>query len=126
MSDEHGEPIGLAELIEKVKSELLSGEISPGSSAPLFSVDQVELELQVTLKREGKAGIKIYVIEVDGSDGRDDVQKVKVTLSPLLDKAERLALIRDRHPDELERIRWAAIQGAVKGIGEPGASQFGR
>ena len=48
--------IGLAELIEQVKHELLYAETDTQKTAPIFSVDQVELEIQVTVRREGKDG----------------------------------------------------------------------
>jgi hypothetical protein len=42
----HLEPIGLAELIEKVKNELRT----PRATAPMFLVDKVELEIHVNRK----------------------------------------------------------------------------
>ncbi len=51
--------IGLTELIEQVKQELLTTSPENENDIPLLSVDSVELELQVTVKNEGKAGIKV-------------------------------------------------------------------
>lgn len=82
-------PIGLAELIEQVREELLSTDQRSGE-VPFLSVDEVSLELQVTVQKEGDAGIKIHVIQIGGKVSRDDVQTIKVTLTPLLDKKERL------------------------------------
>lgn len=98
------QPIGLAELIEQVKHELLSTASDQETEIPLLSVDQVELELQVTVRREGKAGLKFYVVEAGGSESRDDVQKVKVTLSPLLNKEMRLNLFKKLHPNALSEF----------------------
>jgi hypothetical protein len=80
--------IGISELIEQVEAELLA----KAKITALF-VESVELELQVTVKKEGKAGIKIDVIsfggaEVGGGLGQDNIQKIKIKLSPLLDKEE--------------------------------------
>ncbi|HBL13533.1 MAG TPA: hypothetical protein DD379_19480, partial [Cyanobacteria bacterium UBA11162] len=91
--------IGLAELIKQVKRELLpvtsdqQATSDQETEVPLLSVDTIELELQVTVRDEGKVGLKLYVFEAGGGGSRDDVQKVKVTLSPLLNKEMRLRLL---------------------------------
>ena len=96
--------IGLAELIEEVKRELLSTTSDKQTEVPLLSVDTVELELQVTVRKEGKAGLKVYVFEAGGGGSHDDVQKVKVTLSPLLSKEMRLKLYGKRYPESLPEL----------------------
>src|SRR5260370_9662916 len=117
MSQEN--PIGLAELIDQVKEELISKR---NTSTPLLSVDQVELELQVTIHKEGKAGIKIYVVEAGVTANRDDVQKVKVTLSPLLNKQELLEAYEREHPGSRSIINQIATEGGVKGRVDPRAT----
>jgi hypothetical protein len=116
MADEA--PIGLAELIHQVKHELLTSETDAEGLAPLFSVDLVKLELKVTVKKEGKAGIHIHVVEVGGGAARDDVQTVSVTLTPLLSKEERLRLYRNRYPERWEEVEDTAIRGVLKGGSE--------
>jgi hypothetical protein len=96
--------IGLADLIEQVKRELLPTTSDKETEVPFLSVDTIELELQVTVRKEGKAGLKVYVFEAGGGGSRDDVQKVKVTLSPLLSKQMRLNLYRKRHPESLPEL----------------------
>jgi len=108
--------IGLAELIEQVKQELLSTSINNKTEIPFLSVDSVELELQVTVKREGKAGIKIHILEAGGSMGRDDVQKVKVTLSPLLSKEKLLEDYQKRHPDRMQKLADKSLGALFKNI----------
>jgi len=109
--------IGLAELIEQVKRELLLPDLDQKTDIPLLSVDEVELELQVTVKKEAKGGIKIYVLEVGGSGSRDDVQKVKVKLSPILNKETLLNLYRKRYPEKVEKLIDQSIEGSLKGSG---------
>jgi Trypsin-co-occurring domain 2 len=82
------EPIGLSELIQRVKADLLSEK--PTDDVPLFSLDEVKLELKVTITREGKGGINVHVVELGGSVRGEDVQTVTVTLTPWLSKQERL------------------------------------
>jgi hypothetical protein len=110
-----GNSIRLAELIEHIKQELLSTEAEGENPIPLFSVDQVNLELQVTARKEGKAGIKVYVVELGGGGSRDDVQKVTVTLTPLLSKEERIALYKTRYPEKWKKLEETSIEGLLKG-----------
>jgi len=106
--------IGLAELIEQVKRELLAPS-SGETDIPLLSVDEVELELQVTVKKEAKGGIKIYVLELGGGGSRDDVQKVKVKLSPIVSKETLLSLYKKRHPERLSELVDTSFEGIFKG-----------
>jgi len=116
MSDEN--PIGLTELIEQVKRELLSTEIDTPEATPFFSVDEVTLELQVTVSKEGKGGVNIHVVEFGGGVKRDDVQTVKVTLTPLLSKEERVRLYKTRYPELWRSVEEATISGTIKGSTE--------
>ena len=113
---EENNSVGLAELIEQVKQELLTTSLSKETDIPFLSVDSIELELQVTIKREGKTGIKIYVLEVGGGAGRDDVQKVKVTLSPLLSKEKLLEDYQSRHPDQMQKLADKSIGALFKNV----------
>ncbi len=113
--------IGLAELIEQVKRELLTTSLNNETDVPFLSVDSVELELQVTVKREGKTGIKIYVLEAGGGVSRDDVQKVKVTLSPLLSKETLLKDYQSRHPDQMKKLADKSLGALLKNV-EDGSS----
>lgn len=108
--------IGLAELIEQVKRELLTTSPDNETDVPFLSVDSIQLELQVTVKREGKTGIKIYVLEAGGSAGRDDVQTVKVTLSPLLNKEKLLENYQKQHPDQLQKLADKSLRALFKNV----------
>ncbi|QLE53997.1 hypothetical protein FD724_39985 (plasmid) [Nostoc sp. C057] len=115
--------IGLAELIKQVKQELLITYLSnePPSNktdVPFFSVDSVELELQVTVKKEGKGGVKIYVLEIGGGGSRDDVQKVKVTLSPLLKKEQLLSIYKKLYSERWEEFLKINVEAITKGSEE--------
>jgi hypothetical protein len=68
MSDE---PIGLAEAIRRVRTELADAR-SEGEGADLrFRLGEVQLQFEVQLTREGagEAGIKLWVVSV-GAKGR--------------------------------------------------------
>lgn len=116
-------PIGLAELIDKVRQELLAQElltVGPGSgNVPFLSIDEVSLELQVTVQKEGDAGIKINVISIGGSVNRSDVQTIKITLTPLLSKEARLSHYQKQYPGGeatgAEAVARVSTRGTLKG-----------
>jgi hypothetical protein len=81
--------IGLSKLIEKVREELLPDPNKP-EVVPLLYVDSIELELNVTVKKEGSSGFKIYVVDLGGKASIDKGQIIKVKLSPLLSKEQIL------------------------------------
>lgn len=112
--------IGLTELIEQVKKELLTNSPGNENDIPFLSVDSVELELQVTVKNEAKGGMKIYVLELGGGSSQDDVQKVKVTLSPLLNKEQRLAIYKKKYPERWKELLETSVEGGIKGNDQPG------
>jgi hypothetical protein len=115
MEDE--KPIGLAELIHKVKQELLASDIQQRDSALLFSVDEVELELQVIVKKEAKAGVAIYVVELGAGAGRDDMQRIKIKLTPLLSKEERISFYKKQNPENWESLVARVTQATFKDAG---------
>lgn len=127
MSDNDKNSIELAEFIQQVKEDLLS--VTPGKDkdAPFLFVESVELELQVTAKRTGKAGakgsVKINVLgtggevggELGGDIGREKVQKVKVKLSPLFDKDRLMKFYQTLHRDKVPATVKNSLAGLLKG-----------
>ena len=103
--------IGLAELIAKVRQELLSTENT--ADVPLFSVDEVKLELQVTVTKEGEAGLHIEVVELGGKVSREDVHKIEVTLTPLVAKEKRATLFQERYPNFWKKIEDKSLEPAL-------------
>jgi hypothetical protein len=91
-------PIGLVELIYQVKRELLNPDSRKDDPVPLFAVDEIELELAVSISREGQAGINIQVLNLSGGASREDAQTVRVKLKPLLSREELLAVLQKRNP----------------------------
>ena len=118
MSNENS--LGLTELIQQVKQELLTQSPDSEKDLPIFAVDSVELELQVTVKKQGKAGIKIYVLEMGGGGSRDDIQKVKVKLSPLFNREQLLEIYKEQHPERYAELMKKNLKAATKGSEDPG------
>lgn len=128
MAENQNNPIGLAELIEQVKQDLLKPPTDL-EDIPLLNVDSVELELQVTVQREngGKIGFNLMsIISGEAADkvSEDNIQKVKVTLSPLLDKQKLLALYLRNHPDKKAELIKAATELQMKNLSSEAGTGF--
>ncbi|WP_346294095.1 trypco2 family protein [Sphaerothrix gracilis] len=114
------QPIGLSELIQQVKKELLAPVLDRKSDPPILFVESVELELQVTARREGNAGIKIDVLSVGGGEAgggvsHEKAHTVKVQLSPLFDKAQLLEWYKDLYGDEIMPAVKRSMEALLKG-----------
>jgi len=112
--------IGLTELIQKVKQDLLATVPGESSDAPILFVESVELELKVAVRHEGKTGIKIDVLAVGGADvgagvSQDKTHTVKVKLSPLFDKERLMEFYQTLHPDKVPSSVRAALDALMKG-----------
>lgn len=113
--------IGLSELIEKVKTDLLTPPKE--KTAPFLFVDSVELELQVVVKKEGEAGIEVDVIGFGGANfggnvGKEQVQTVKITLSPLFTKEEIKEYYKAFRPNDVLPMITKGMDGGVKQGGD--------
>ena len=69
--------VTLSELIESTAAELR--RVQPRVNDPVIEFTGCELELAVTLKSEGKAGIRFYIVSADASVASETVSRVKVT-----------------------------------------------
>ncbi len=103
------ESMGLTELIEKVKQDLLATTDKGAIDAPVFFVDTVELELKVSAKRDTGGGIKIDVLpfipigagaDMKANVSYENAHTIKVKLSPLYDKAKILEWQHTRNPQQ--------------------------
>ncbi|NES82596.1 MAG: hypothetical protein F6K10_14940 [Moorea sp. SIO2B7] len=108
----------LADFIKQVKAELLTPP-KEGDDIPLLSVDSVELELRVVVKKEdgGNIGFNLSVLTGEAADklNEEQMQTVKVTLSPLLDKEKLLRLYLKKNPDKKDEFLEQALEGGTKG-----------
>lgn len=116
--------IGLAELVNELKRELLPLETDAQENVPLFSVDQVELELQVAVTKEAGGGLLIQVIQLGGRVERHNVQTVKVTLTPLLEKEERLQYLKARYPENWQALQEGQMRATFKGPSQESLDGF--
>jgi hypothetical protein len=112
--------IGLSELINQVKKELLEKSDSL-DQIPLLSVEDVELEISVTVSKEGEGGINIQVVELGAGITHTQVHTVRVRLSPLLSKEERLADLKtdSRWEKIVSQQKESLLKGLEKEISNP-------
>lgn len=104
-SIEETKSIGLAELINQVKRELLTPEKRRDDPVPLFAVDEIQLELTVSVNREIDGGINIQVLSLGGVTTNEKAQTARVTLKPLLSKEEIVADLRQSNPEVFEQMK---------------------
>lgn len=129
MPEQSHQSIGLAELIQQVKQELLSTIPGESSDAPILFVGAVELELKVTVSREGRAGVKIDVVSIGGGElggnlKQEDVHTVKVSLSPLFDKERLMEFYQTLHSNQVPTAIKQSLDALLKGEEGNLADQF--
>jgi len=106
--------IGLAELIQQVEAELLS--FGPGTGrVPLFYVKEVTLELQVTISKEGNAGLRIQVIEAGVAIKREDVHTITLTLDPIMEKNDVVDYYKQHAPGGAQLLPHVGAKAILKG-----------
>jgi hypothetical protein len=76
--------LGLAETMEALRAELARATVDATGSDFRFPMEKVQLEFQVTVRREGKADgkVKFWVVEAGTSAtlAKDEIHKITVTL----------------------------------------------
>lgn len=110
--------IGIPELINQVKKELLASQETQDDSisGPVFFIDKIELEIAVKVQKQGEAGLKVSVLsfaEINAGGGlaNERGHVVKISLSPLVDKERILDKLLD-DPNVLAKIT-AKVQAAT-------------
>jgi len=90
----------LAEAIKGIRAELSEAMVASEGERLRFDVGPVELEFAVDIQRDlqGRAGVKVWVVEIAGSGGwsRDSSHRVKVTLNPIDTKTGQPARVADQ------------------------------
>ena len=100
--------IGLNELIEQVKHELMN---PPVDDNRLFVVGKIELELAVTITMTANGKSDLKVVAVGGDTGSERVQRVTVTLEPLVSVDDMRAQYRRLHPEPMAVIAETFVRG---------------
>ncbi len=122
------QPIGLAELIDQVKQDLLAPP-AKDAEPPILFVEAVELELRVAARKEGNAGVKIDVLSVGGGEAggklsRENTHVVKVKLSPLFKKEQLVQWYEDLRGEQVLPGIARSIDALMKGDDENLGDRF--
>ena len=75
------QPIGLNDLISKIKEEILEDQ---EITTRLFIIGKVELEISFTIERNLSGGINLQVVQSGTEKTMMEAQKIKVTLEPIV------------------------------------------
>ncbi|MFI6171357.1 trypco2 family protein [Nocardia sp. NPDC051052] len=73
--------IELSDMIRYLKSELTAAQAGSGDGFKL-TLDECTIELNIAVKREGKAGIKAYVVTIGGGLSSEQTHKVSAKFKP--------------------------------------------
>lgn len=109
-------PIGLTELIYQVKRELLQPAEGEEDPYPLLVVDEIELEIAIAVTKKGEAGLSIQVLSASGGAERSHADTVRVKLSPILTREERLTEL--RQDPGWRQIVQEQMKATLKGRGD--------
>lgn len=72
--------IGITELIERVKSELMQPH---DTSQPAFVIGEIELEISFSVERSASGGLDLQVVQIGGAAAKTETHTVRVRLEPL-------------------------------------------
>ena len=75
--------IELADLVDYVASQLAEAEARASKRASrIIALQECQLEMAVTVKREGKAGIRVYVLELGGGGSAEQLHRISAKFRP--------------------------------------------
>src|SRR5262245_7199904 len=78
------ENLELPEFIEYVVEQLqIARDRARDRASHVLRLNECELEIAMTAKKEGKGGIKAWVVELGASVAAEQVHRIKVKLSPV-------------------------------------------
>lgn len=72
--------IGITELIEKIKQDLLIPQ--PKNEHSMFKIEEVVIEINFTVNAEIEGGFNLGVVTIGSKVDEEKIQKVTVKLSP--------------------------------------------
>ncbi|MEM7201472.1 MAG: trypco2 family protein [Planctomycetota bacterium] len=75
--------IDLAELVKHVRLQLKRARREGLKHKMPFEVSELELELQVTVEKQGDAGLTFGFVSAEGTVAKESIQKVNVKIRPV-------------------------------------------
>lgn len=86
MPEKPRKTIGLSELIDRVKQELLSEQAQ--SEPKLFSIDEITVEINLVVNGDIESGFDLGVVTLGSQVSEERVQKVTIKMTPLVSKQQ--------------------------------------
>ena len=74
--------ISISDFIHQVKRELI--EAQGRSGEPFYSLSEVTLEISFVLEAKAGAGMKLYVLDLNGETKAEQTHKVSLKLHPIV------------------------------------------
>jgi len=74
--------IELSDIIVNLRKELLEAQKKGADEDLKFTVEDIEVELQVTTSKKGDSGIKFWVVNMGGEIASSAIHKIKLKLKP--------------------------------------------
>ena len=85
-AQKHKSKVGFGDAVDALRAELSEAMVRAADQKIQFPVGAIQLEFHIGITREaeGKAGLKVWVLELGGGGSytRESVQKVTVSLEP--------------------------------------------
>jgi hypothetical protein len=91
--------IGIFELVKGVHEELtkIKDDVKLGES-PLFSLKNLELNLNVAISKATEAGIKFFIVSADRKVEKEQTSSIKLSFEPLVQARPRKVKIAQGTP----------------------------
>jgi hypothetical protein len=102
--------IGLSDLIDRVKMELLSEKRI--DQPKLFSIDELTIEVNFVVNGDLESGFNLGVVTLESQVSEERVQKVTIKMTPLMSKQQ---LINNTFNGDQEKAK-QTVQASSKAI----------
>jgi hypothetical protein len=109
-------PISLRELIQWVKQELLSEEAQKKDQVPLFTIDEVTVEVNFVVDGKLKSGFSaLRIVEAGSEVSEKRVQKAIIKMTPILERQQMIDELVTLRPEIAEGVKSKSARAFLKG-----------
>ncbi len=113
-------PVSLIDLIYWVKQELLSEEARKKDPVPLFTIDEIAVEVNFMVEGTMKGGFSaLKVVEAGSEVSEQRVQKATIKLTPILDREQVVDELVASNSEILEIVKSDSVRALLKGKRQP-------
>jgi hypothetical protein len=112
MMDNKKYSLGINDLIQRVKHELL--QIDTSNETDIFSIDEILLELNFAVSGDLESGFNIGVVTLGSNISEERVQKVTIKMTPLVTKEQIIDTINQK-PNESQSIIDTSARAFTRG-----------